>query len=81
MLNSIRRHRIPPDARRPCTVHRGSRSLLASAQPKVIYTPGVKYLVEKAKAYWLIDAIASYFGSPEMNAAQQQDYRLREMQF
>ena len=49
--------------------------------PQVIYTPGVQYLADKAKAYWLIDAIASYFGSPEMNVAQQQDYRLRQMQF
>ena len=49
--------------------------------PQVIYTPGVRYLADKGHAYWLIDAIASYFGSPEMNVAMQQDYRLRNMQF
>ncbi len=49
--------------------------------PQVIYSPGVRYVAEKGKAYWLIDAIASYFGSPEMQAAQRHDYRLREMQF
>ena len=26
----------------------------------IVYTDGVKYLAEKAQAYWLIDAIASY---------------------
>lgn len=31
----------------------------------VIYTPGVKHLAEKAEAYWLIDAIASWIGSPQ----------------
>ena len=31
----------------------------------VIYTPGVKHLAEKAEAYWLVDAIASWIGSPE----------------
>ncbi len=49
--------------------------------PQVIYTPGVRYVAENGHAYWLIDAIASYFGSPEMQAAQRQDDRLREMQF
>ena len=49
--------------------------------PQVIYTPGVQYVAAKGKAYWLIDAIASYFGSLEMNAAMQADHRIREMQF
>lgn len=48
---------------------------------KVIYTPGVRYLADKAQAYWLIDAIASYFGSPEMNAAISRDSRLASLQF
>ena len=26
----------------------------------ILYTDGVKYLAEKANAYWLIDAVASY---------------------
>ena len=47
----------------------------------VIYTPGVQYLAEQGQAYWLIDAIASYFGSDVMNQAMQKDSRLRSMQF
>ena len=42
----------------------------------VLYTPGVKYVAEVGQAYWLIDAIASYFGSTEMNEAMQLDSRL-----
>lgn len=49
--------------------------------PKVIYTPGVQYLAEQAGAYWLIDAIASYFGAPVMNEAMRKDDRIRHMQF
>lgn len=48
---------------------------------RVIYTPGVQYLAEKAGAYWLIDAIASYIGSPQLNEAVQQDERLASLQF
>lgn len=47
----------------------------------VIYTPGVQYLAEQAGAYWLIDAIASYFGSPLMRRAMEKDSRIRFMQF
>ena len=47
----------------------------------VLYTPGVKYVAEVGQAYWLIDAIASYFGSPEMNEAMHLDSRLKSMQF
>lgn len=49
--------------------------------PRIIYTPGVQYLAEQAGAYWLIDAIASYFGSPEMRQAMKEDARLQDMQF
>lgn len=48
---------------------------------QVIYTPGVQFLAERAKCYWLIDAIASYFGSGEMNRAMQSDNRVRWLQF
>lgn len=47
----------------------------------VIYTPGVRYLAEAGGAYWLVDAIASYFGSPEMKKAIKKDYRLESLQF
>lgn len=49
--------------------------------PKIIYTPGVQYVAENAGAYWLIDAIASYFGSAEMSRSMDQDSRLRYLQF
>ena len=49
--------------------------------PTVLYTPGVKYLAEAGQAYWLVDAIASYFEGREMKAAMQSDYRIRSMQF
>ena len=48
---------------------------------KVIYTPGVKYLAEKAEAYWLMDDIASYYGSKQMIEAMNRDPRLRSLQF
>ncbi len=48
---------------------------------RVIYTPGVKFLAERGGAYWLIDAIASYYGSSLMNKALAQDDRLQSLQF
>ena len=48
---------------------------------RVIYTPGVQFLAEKAGAYWLIDAIASYFGSSEMRKAMVEADRLSCLQF
>lgn len=48
---------------------------------QVLYTPGVQYLAEQGGAYWLIDAIASYFGSPVMKRAMAQDERLTWLQF
>jgi hypothetical protein len=49
--------------------------------PLVIYTPGVHYVAEAGKAYWLIDAVASYFGHEEMNRAIRDDARLASLQF
>ncbi len=48
---------------------------------RVIYTPGVKHLAERAGAYWLIDLIASYFGSEILKQAIADDDRLAWMQF
>ena len=48
---------------------------------RVIYTPGVQYLAERAQAYWLLDAIVSYFGSNKMTRASLCDMRLDDMQF
>lgn len=47
----------------------------------VIYTPGVRYLAQAGAAYWLIDAIASYFVSDEMHQAMKRDSRLKSLQF
>lgn len=49
--------------------------------PRVVYTPGVRFLAEQAGAYWLLDVVASYIGSPEMTRAIRADDRLAEMQF
>ena len=51
------------------------------ANRRVIYTPGIEYLAGHAQAYWLIDAIASYFGSQDMIRASLRDMRLSDMQF
>ena len=47
----------------------------------VIYTPGVRFLAERAQAYWLIDAIASFVGSKHMARVAQRDVRLKDLQF
>lgn len=44
---------------------------------KLVFTEGVKYLADKAGAYWLIDAIASYQADPRIAKNQM----LRRMQF
>ena len=49
--------------------------------PNVIYTPGVQYLAENGAAYWLLDAIVSYFDTDLMQQAMDQDYRVKSMQF
>lgn len=43
----------------------------------VIYTEGIKYLAQNARAYWLIDIIASYQGNVRIT----QDPMLQEIQF
>lgn len=48
---------------------------------RVIYTPGVKFLAERAGAYWLVDAIASWIGSHLFNEALRQDERLQWLHF
>jgi hypothetical protein len=48
---------------------------------RVIFTPGVRHMAERAGAYWLIDLIASYIGTPELTAAIKDDERLGEMHF
>ena len=52
-----------------------------SLNRQVIYTPGVRYLAEKAGAYWLIDAIASYLVPDVLDAAAQHDARVLGLHF
>ena len=49
----------------------------------VVYTEGMQYLAEKANAYWLIDAIGSYYhpGNQQMLDAIRRDERLKTLQF
>lgn len=48
--------------------------------PHVLLTPGVRYLAETGGAWWLIDAIVSYFGSPVMLEAMQHDPLIESFQ-
>ncbi len=48
---------------------------------QVIYTPGIKYLADKAGAHWLVDAIASYYGTKLMQTAIAKDKRLSSLHF
>jgi hypothetical protein len=48
---------------------------------RVLYTPGVRHLAERAGAYWLIDAIASWIGSHSFNEALRRDDRLALLHF
>ena len=48
---------------------------------RVIYTPGIRQLAERGGAHWLIDAIASYIGTPVMSRAIAEDERLGSLQF
>lgn len=49
--------------------------------PKVVFTPGVQHLAEQAKAYWLIDAIASWIGSFAFEEAVHKSERIGGMHF
>lgn len=50
-------------------------------KPYVVYTPGLKYLAEHGEAYWLIDAIVSYFGSVWMELAILKDPQIGSLHF
>ena len=52
-----------------------------SIRPTLIYTPGVQYLAKQAGAYWLIDAIASYFPSDAFARATGKDERISYLHF
>ena len=60
----------------------GSESLFQHPlNRKVVYTEGVQYLAQKAGAYWLIDAIASWLGSDKHRTAATQDPRIDTLHF
>ncbi len=48
---------------------------------KLIYTPGVRHLAERAGAYWLFDAIASWLPSQRFHAAAHRDPRISDIHF
>jgi hypothetical protein len=48
---------------------------------RMLYTPGVQYLAERAGAYWLIDEIAILLGTGRMRGKIERDPRLGELQF
>lgn len=48
---------------------------------RVIYTPGVRHVAEKAEAYWLIDAIASWISSESFNEAAEKSPLINAMHF
>lgn len=48
---------------------------------RLIYTLGVRYLAERAGAYWLVDAIASWLPSRQFLAAAQRDSRISDIHF
>lgn len=52
-----------------------------STNPRVIYTPGVRYVAAAGGAYWLVDAIASYLTPATIAAWARRDSRARWMQF
>lgn len=63
-----------------CFIDNGKR-YAHSLSKHVIYTPGIKYLAENANAYWLLDAITSYYGTKIMKAAIAKDQRLSSLHF
>jgi hypothetical protein len=48
---------------------------------RVIYTPGVRFLAERAAAYWLIDEIALAIAGGEVTQAGRRDERVLSLHF
>lgn len=47
----------------------------------VIYTPGVRYLAQRADAYWLIDTIATFLTPDVLEPAGKKDPRVLSLHF
>lgn len=48
---------------------------------RVIFSGGVRYLAEKANAFWLVDTIGSYLVPEVLRSAIQRDGRIRFLHF
>lgn len=48
---------------------------------RLLFTPGVRHLAERARCFWLIDAVATWIGSREFAAAAQRDLRIGGIHF
>ena len=55
----------------------GTQTYYSHWLPRFYYTDGVKFLADEAKAYWLIDAIASHQTNPNLLS----NPALQEIQF
>lgn len=75
-------HLLSPDQlRKELATFTGSeRFFLSSVNPSVIYSEGVRHLVEAADAQWLVDVIAEIYASEEMARALRVNRRLNHMQ-
>lgn len=49
--------------------------------PRVLFSGGVRYLAEKANAYWLVDAIASYLVPDVLTPHIRKDRRIGYLHF
>ena len=45
----------------------------------MIYTPGIRYLADRADAYWLIDAVARHLTSEKFCRAIQDEPRIQDL--
>lgn len=49
--------------------------------PRVLYTPGVRHLIDRAGAYWLVDMVASHLVPEVLKPAAKKDARIRALHF
>lgn len=48
---------------------------------RLLFTPGVRHLAERARCFWLLDAIASWLASKEFANAARRDPRIGGIHF
>ncbi|MEO8036279.1 MAG: DUF6876 family protein [Acidobacteriota bacterium] len=49
-----------PELRRALSSFHGTESYYSHPSRRILFTDGVKFLADQAKAYWLIDVVASW---------------------